>query len=292
MRHLPPLLAIVLASACTPPPAASDEVDEGESFSIDEGIRLMFQEFENTERLPGIIEGWERVTKDIDYEGDFDQREFTVSPLPHDGLDITVPPETDPDDQTPAMVLGHSGFDLATNISTLLEPNQVCIESTSTRVYARTYTEGTPEAFAAGDIDVLRSTNEVFKDLTFASGWYDLFKDFRRVELEDGREAIVARSWIEEVFVGNGGTFFQTFALEVWLDDGDGEVDRTYALWGQLQIGILDGDDLINIVTSSLEGGYTRADQFIEWRADNAEAGDDVQPEYCAQDRDLDLERQ
>lgn len=297
MRSPISLFALALvASACTPPPALDgDDTDtDSEDLSLADAIDRAFLDFEGGDdavELAAIIEAIEAglTTEGVDLDGEVAQRQYTLADpdnpdlegrgiQPRAGDRAELPDGTDPADQIGVVTFGRSRQTFATNVETLLETNQVCIESDTTVYYARTYTEGTASDFQAGTIDLLRSTNEVRKELSFlAAGWYDLFKDFRRIELSDGREGVVARSWISEVYEGDGGgTFYQTFTAEAWIDDGEGGAMRMYAFWGQIDIGLGNGA-MRDLIADSLEEGFVRGDNF---------ADDEDVTDYCAEPRD------
>lgn len=285
MRTTTALTLALLAAACTPPEELVDDGDTGEGLTLTTALPALFKDFEQgADRLTEITDAIEAgvVSQGVDLAGDKDQRVFSIDPLTFDGLDVTHPSERDPEEQTPVVAFGRSRHDFATNLDTALEKNQVCIESDSTVWYGRTYIPDDETAFRGGTADVLRSLNEVRKELSFiAAGWYDLHKDFRRFELVDGRQVLAARSWAEKVYFGDNGTneFAQTFVAELWIEDA-GEVTRVYAIWPEIKIG-LGPDAMRTLVGDSLLEGFERADNF----------GDDAGFDYCREPRDREYDR-
>lgn len=283
------LLGLAL-TACTPPPDLVDEDtdvtgDELADMSLSDVLPLFFREFEaEPSRLADLVGVLERELGEqgVDVTGPKDQREFSIVPLDFndEALDVTHPTDPDPANQSAVVVFRQSRHDFDTNVSVMLEKNQVCIESNSTRYYDRTYT--TDQAcFEGGTCDTLRSTNEVLKELSIlAAGWYDLPKDFRRFELSDGREVAIARSWTEKVYEGHGGgTFRQTFTAELWVENSAGTVDRTYAIWPEIDVG-LGPDAMRDLISNSLEEGMIRPDDFAD-----ADSPEDIAA-YCGEPRD------
>lgn len=275
---------VVLAAACTPPPPI-------ETPSLSEVIPEFFTQFDADDgaALPTLTVQLEAALDEagVDIDGPSAERQFTLydpdaaedkgAPLGAAQLGgAEAPPDTDPALQIGVVAFGRSAQPFETNLEVLLETNQVCIESDTTVYYARTY-EGDVEAFRDGTADVIRSTNEVRKELSIlAAGWYDLYKDFRRFTLEDGREGVVGRSWIDQVYLGDGGgEFRQTFTAEAWIDDGDGGALRMYAFWGEINIG-LSTVAMRDLISESLLEGFDRGDRFAE---------DDDVTDYCGQDR-------
>ncbi|MCB9682837.1 MAG: hypothetical protein H6733_15325 [Alphaproteobacteria bacterium] len=286
MRYLAPLAMVVLASACKPPDdLVDDTTDTDTALSLADVFPLLFKDFEQgPDRLGELVDAMEAeiAAKGIDLDGALDQRSFTLAPLTHDGLDVTFPPGTNAEDQQPVVVLGRSSHTFADNLGTALEANQVCIESDSTVYYDRTYTSDLG-CFEDASCDALTSTNEVRKELSIlAAGWYDLFKDFKHAQTADGRDILAARSWTEEVFEGDGGgTFKQTFTAELWIENSAGTVDRVYAIWTEIEIALIGPDAMRSLITTSLDEGFQRADDFTSADGDDAAIED-----YCREPRD------
>jgi hypothetical protein len=260
------LIALV-ATACKPPPELTDD-STGEGLSLSEAIPLFFRDFdEDAAKLPDYIDALEAGLADqgVDLAStNLDDRSFSIDPLTSDFLGGAVqPPDTDPAEQTSVVAFGLSNKDFAANQTAALEPNQVCIESDSTVSYTRTYSTDVA-AFEAGTTDVARSTNVIRKELSFiASGWYELYKDFRSFETNDGRKVLVARAWSDKVAKADGGKneFRQSFTAELYIEDGT-TTKRMYAIWPEISIG-LGPDAMRSLITDSLDEGYQNAEAFM-----------------------------
>ncbi len=290
---LPMVLSIALFG-CKPPPDLIDETTDDVSdtdASLDEAsladvLPLLYRDAEQPlARVQELVEVLERELGDqgVDVANeDRAKREFTLTHLPNDMLGEVVPPEgADPEAQVSVVVFGRSTHGRAGAIEVQLLPNQVCIESNTTVYYRRVFSTDT-DCFEAGTCEWVRSVAEVRKELSILeSGWYDFHKDFRRFELADGREVLLARGWIPEVYpLEKGGFAYQTYSLEVWLER-DGALDRTYALWGQLDIGL--GDDaMLDLTADALHENMERQDAWVS---------DTPVEEYCGNDRDRAYDR-
>ena len=99
-----------------------------------------------------------------------------------------------------------------------------------------------------------------------------LFKDFvwSRVGTEedageDRPHALVARSWFEESWEGDSGAtvLWQSFSLDVWLEDGAGATQRFQTLWSESQVVDVDEDILRNVLRESIDDIFIVGDEAI-----------------------------
>jgi hypothetical protein len=171
-RHLIACAAAVLAAGCQEAPRAPLDLESSTEF--------LFTNFngDTTELGLAILDLEAAITASgTDLTGDKDQRSFSLPILQGEALgDLEQVPETDPANQTPALVLGKSIHDYAENVTLASEPNHVCIESDTTVAYEREYLSDLA-CFEDGSCDTVQSVNAVRKENLLAKAWYDLFKD-------------------------------------------------------------------------------------------------------------------
>ena len=176
---------------------------------------------------------------------------------------VTGPDGVDAASQVPIGVFGESPNGLEGHIGLVADPNQICIASDSTVFAARTFL--TPvDCFVDGTCPRVDTSNETRTETIIADVWIDIFGDYRRVLLEDGREAMVARGWIDEVFVADGGnnSWDQRYTLDVWIPTESGTTRRFYGMWSSASLGI--GDDVYaSLVKSGLDEYFANADGMI-----------------------------
>ncbi|HMV65917.1 MAG TPA: hypothetical protein PKA64_03620 [Myxococcota bacterium] len=274
---IPRLLTLSVALVgCKPAPDAP--------LSLEDGVTFLFSDFEgDAAELESAILDVETEIKGADLSADAKDRAFTLPKLTADKLGgATAPPGTDPNNQVATVLLGRSERSFDDNYDLALELNYVCIESDTTVFYGRTLVSG-GDCWADRSCEYLRTTNEVRKENLLAKAWYDLFKDYRRVDLSDGRTAMIGRSWTEEVFPGDNGNteFAQNFSVELWVPDGSSTL-HAYAIWAEINIG-LGADAMQTLIIDGLDQGFEFSDGFM--------AGTAPEDYGCPNDRDRAYDR-
>lgn len=220
----------------------------------------------------------------IGFDGSTNDRSVTLTALgeadlgglpTHDGFD--------PDAQVPVGVVGRSTHDMDAQLRIVEETNHVCIESATTKFYGREFTSDVA-CFVDRSCDTLSTVNEVRKESILANVWYDLHKDYRWVPMEDGREAMIARSWLAEPFQtdGGGGSWDQTYVFEAWIPDDSGGVQRWYAMWSSVSLSAINDGAWAALVKDGIDEGYEFADDYLADFADEA----------CRNDRDREYDRE
>ena len=149
-----------------------------------------------------------------------------------------------PDAAQPVAVAGLSAYPPSNHSSYLVLPDQTATEPGSASHYDRVFLDASDQCWPERNCDFLRTANNLTKDNFLLTITYDLFKDYRWVDLnlpdpgsvEEGepisnegspRWAFVARSWNPEVALGTAGNnaIYQSYSVEVWIPrDGEGFV--------------------------------------------------------------------
>lgn len=269
-----PVLSLTLVAGCAkPPPEAPKELGDLSLF--------LFQHFEDedpAEFAAGLLNLKGFVEK-TDLTLDAKDRAVTLPLLDGEALgSLAIPTGADVEKQVPVALAGLSTHPLDGQKQLAVEPNQVCIES-GTTVWAERKFLTDEACFADGSCPDLSITQEVRKENFLAKVWYDQLKDYRTIELEDEEgnvsQALVGRSWIEEVFPGDGGesSWDQLFQLDVTFEKG-GESWRWFAMWSSITVTALGDDIYANLVIDGIEEAYVYGDEFLD---------DDIQS--CPNDR-------
>jgi hypothetical protein len=252
-----------LTMACTPPVEAPAELGE-----------LTLYLYENFEgegadgegAMPAgllSLEEW-LVDQPLSADDDVDDRAVTPPTLPFDRLGGAVAPATaDEELQVPVAVWVRAKEGMDTQLELMLDENQTCIASGTTTWHQQTWTDGDAACFADGSCEVLRSESEIHID-SLANVFLDMKRDYRWVELEDGRMAVVAREWLpeqEDAYDGDG-TWDQRFSLIVWLPEADGKVLRFYSMWSSVTLAGIGDDFYSNTVKNGLNEHFENSVTF------------------------------
>ena len=272
-------MSLLFFWACTAPVDAPAEIDELSAY--------LYANFngngEDGERaLPAGLLTLEDYlhTLDLSLSADVDNRTVSLSPLTAADLDGTSAPEgVDLSLQVGVAVSAETSLTMEQEVSLMMDTNQVCIAADSTAYHAVTVLSGR-DCFADASCDRMETDNEFFID-SLSDGWLDTKKDYRWIELDDGRKAIVAREWMPNIAPATSGSnsWDQRFAIVVWLPNPEGtKTLRYYALWSSVTT-ILTDEIYANLVKDGLDDYYNNTIAFIN--------GDD-----CDKDRDRAYDRE
>lgn len=232
-------LATSVAVGCQPPPQADPEFSDAAQFA--------FREFDTEEpaRLAFAIRALEaQVYLTLDLEAELpEDRWMAQEHLNEDDVATIEHPDFPVDEGLPVAVGGLSAFPPMDHSPYLILTDQTATEPGGPD-YVRTVLGDAETCWATADCEWMRTTNVVTKQNLLLSVEYDLFKDYRWIDLNlpdpstvpegdpivnEGptRMAIAARSWTDKVWVGNNGVneIQLSFSFEVWSPrDGGGYI--------------------------------------------------------------------
>jgi hypothetical protein len=266
MRSLPrsvPVLSLLLVGCSKPPPEAPKELG-------DLGL-FLFQHFEDEDpaELAAGLANLRPFVAETDFALEAKDRAVTMPILDGEALgSLSIPAGADSAKQVPVALSGKSTHPLDGQKALAVESNQVCIESSST-VWARREFLSDDGCFGDGSCPDLQTKTEVRKENFLAKVWYDQFKDYRTLELEDEdgavTTALIARSWTEEVFAADSSdsSWDQLFQIDVTYEQG-GESLRWFSMWSSITVPILSDDSYANLVVDGVEEAYGFGDEFLD----------------------------
>lgn len=259
MKH-PIALALLPLAACAP-----DLPTDGPGV---EALTL-FRGFEgDAGELSAAATTFDQVLGGLDLEGHARQRLFDAPALTADDLGDAEAAEVDPEDQMRALMVGRARYGLDDELRAQVAENQSCSNARSVTCHERVGVDGDdPACFLAGDCETWRSWNTV-RLQTVVDFWLEAPVDFRWTTLEDGRRAVVARTWIERPFDNDNGhrTWTQRFGLDVFVEDPDDDSStrRAYATWMGPSVNGLTGALLQNSLRRGLDEGFERPDRWLD----------------------------
>ena len=149
-----------------------------------------------------------------------------------------------PESANPLAVAALSSFEAGSHALYPVLEDQRLVEPGSPNHYDRSFEDGTELCWPDRSCSALRTDNNLTKQNALLQMTYDLFKDYRWVDLNlpdpssvpedepivnEGEErwAFVARSWNPHSAVGDAGAnaIFQSYSIEIWVPrDGQGFV--------------------------------------------------------------------
>ena len=270
--------ALALVACKQPPVDAPKEIGELGAF--------LFANFE-AEDTAGMEAGLLNLRDYLQAEDtslDAKDRALTMPILKGADLgELKIPDGADADDQVNIAMSGLSmhAVDDARVLHT--EPNQVCIESSSTIWAGREFLTDTA-CWLDNQCDRLDTFTEVRKENLLAKVWYDQFKNYRTFtvteEDDSTTEIMVGRAWIEEVFPGDNGanSWDQLFHLDVYIPNPgkSGQTLRWFSMWSSITLGGITDDAYANLVIDGIDEAFIYGDEFLDG---------DIQT--CTNDRDL-----
>ena len=254
------LLLALLTTGCTKIPEAPEELSELSLY--------LFREFAQDEEVvaSGLMNLRDWMLEQ-DLTSDIDERAVTLPVIKGANLDgYKIPDGVDADAQVPIAVPGISPHGVSKHLDTILEPNQVCIESGTTKFAKRKFLTD-KQCFRSGECTELSTLTEVFKQNPLAKVWYDMYKDYRAIELDDIGTAYIGRTWLEEQFVGENGTtsWDQTFSVDVFLPaEKAGETLRYFAMWSSISVPLINDTSYAGLVRDGIDEAYTFSDEFLD----------------------------
>ena len=280
-NHL--LIAVALGSV-----ACEKGIEAPEGLS-DLALHL-FEHFEDedTEEFAAGVLNVEPIAHDLDLNGSFGDRWIADELEPMTDAQLGSLEKHDGvvwEEQLPRIGFAESPHPLEDHIPGQLEPNQICIDSGTTKYHARTFVEG-EDCFGDQSCDELVTTAEIRKESLIAKVWYDYEKDFRLFEVDKDRTGMMARGYLPEISWSDGDnkSWNQIFTMELWIPDADdpSKTWRYYAIYSYADLGV--GDEAYaSAVKGGIEEGFERADLWIE-EPENVE-------DWCGQDRDYEYDR-
>ena len=196
----------------------------------------LFRNFEDPEAL---AEGMNNLTTWLDVEGRTEEATegFVLSDLTEEDVAAVTHPDRDLVVQIGVAVPGVSPWPLSGHAELITRADQLWNDH-SYDVYTREIVEGDADTWLSTHTGVIATKNTIDKSGGFGVHIpYILFKDFAWVTLPDDREAVVARSWIEESACAEGGSncLWQSFSVDLWYGPNTDETIRMTSSWNELQ---------------------------------------------------------
>lgn len=231
---------------------------------------FLFEHFEDedTEELAAGLNNLLPFLEAEDFDLDPKDRAVTMPVLEGAALGgLSIPAGVEASSQVPVALARQSPHNMALNRELAMEPNRVCIESSTTVWAERSFVSG-EDCFGDGSCDRLEVTQEVRKENALAKVWYDQFITYRVFDIEDEEgnisEVMMQRMWIEEVGEGDGGnsSWDQLFGLDIVIERDSGTIGWL-PYWSSISVVGIGDDIYANLVIDGLADSALYADEFM-----------------------------
>ena len=263
------LFALPLVVAC----AKEIPVAEGECSDLMKGVfrDAAFEGEDEESALQSLLLGLHErcVSVNADIDG-FKDRSINPGPLTTEfQAGLPQPEGTDAANQTPIGLYGRSKHGIAKHRQGVVDPNQNCMGSNSTKYSVRTFTEG-GDCFGDGSCDVGAATGRSYTSNPLAKVWVDSFNDFHHLVLPvegDEFDVVISRNWADQSWYNEDGNkgWLQRYTLDlVYADPADPETSlRLYVFWSEAELGV--GDDFyVSQVLGGLNETFDNTDSFFD----------------------------
>lgn len=226
-------------------------------------VRFMFQHWEDDQLMGEALANLEPWLDD-NVPSEEAKKGYRLDPLTSEDVSTVKRPK-----RALSGLLGASGgamssFPLGDQAEHIVLPNQEWSNPSQYKRYERTV-KGNTQAFLKGE-GVVRTVNDVETSSFGVTIPYELLKDYRWVHSEEGDEAIVARSWIEDQACNSGGgnCLEQSFSIDVFARRGQ-ETVRFTATWSEVTSSIkLPDDTLIAGLANGIQNVFRSTEEFLE----------------------------
>ena len=257
MKSIHVLMFAATLAGCTRPPEAPAELNELSAYLYRSwGAENEAEREVGLDSLIDFLEG-------VDLEGALNDRSWELTPLTPDDLwDIRWPEERDPADVLGVAVARQSTWAPDAHAMLQIQEDQLPAEP-SANSYVRSIDISDPTCFPEQSCEVIFTVNEVTRQNLLISVDFTLYKDFRWVETSRG-PAMMGRSYVDQVWVGNGGnnSILQSYSCDIWLPDGNGGAWRYQTLWSESDVA---ASDALTIATlkASIDNILETGDEVI-----------------------------
>lgn len=189
-----------------------------------------------------------------------------------DGLPEPTTEDGEPtnfEEQTPEAVAYRSDFSISDHAPLLVDTNQNCLGSNSTKFSDRRFTEG-GDCFASGECAHASYESSNRTENPLAKVWIETYGDIHRTTIEIDDEDVdvyLMRQWIDQTWEGDGGgaKWRQRYVLDVWMPDPDdtSKTLKLYSMWSEASIPAVGTDLYRTKVREGIEEAFLNTDTFL-----------------------------
>lgn len=241
-----------------------------EEHDLGDEARQVFRDFDvDPAALPATVMRMDALLAELPLDGVQRKRSFLLPQLGPDFWedDLTLPVGIESQEQLAMGIGGLSRHGIDANMTAQVQQDQVCINADAVKCHDRAPVTDV-DCFLDGSCDVYRTRNAIRIQTMVAKFWLDVPVDFRWVELEDGRRAVVARTWLEESTESDMGKseWRQRFGVDLFVEDPDdaGQTRRLYATWLGGGVGGVGTRRTASVIYSGMDDGFINPDAWLD----------------------------
>jgi len=238
-----------------------------ESKGADELLADLLRNYDLPRCRGEVVAALESTALAFDLSAMHDERSTALSPLYPEDLVVSTPAGVDPENQVGWMVVAASPHDVGVHLQAALDPNQVCMQSVWSVYYGRSFLSDAL-CFSSGACSELRTSAEIRIAILAMPFWRDEFVDFAVVPLPDGRIAMVARTWNEEIAVADveGNEYRQGFGVDIWYEDPADPTATVWltARWTELAMPSVGGEFLSTLLMNEVAARIDYTNVFLD----------------------------
>ncbi len=225
-------MTLLLLIACEAPEDAPVEFSDAARYGLEH-----FDDPETDALAPPILSLESDIYAELDMaSATSSDRALSLEVLTETDVAGLPRPDRDPGLAVPPVAVAReSAHGIDGHVRIAMRSDLSPMEPASPNLYARTLVDG-GDCWADRGCEFLRSENRIKKENLALTIEYDLNKDYRWVDLGDGRVAVAARSWMTESATEGGTTFWQSYTFEIFVPRDDGVVLRMMALWSESEL--------------------------------------------------------
>lgn len=237
---------------------------------IGEESVLVFRDFDaDPDALAGAIDRIDVLMDGLELEGKQRFRSFQLPRLESDDWDgLTLPTGIEAEQQLRFGTAALSRHSLEENLRAQVQEEQVCINADAVKCHRR-IGQTDVDCFLDGSCDVYRTRNDIRIETVISKWWLtNLPVDYRRVELSDGRKALVARTWLEEKTLSDRekSEWTQRFGVDVFIEDPEdaGRTRRWYANWLAGDVAGMGNNWTSRVLYRGVDDGFENPDSWLD----------------------------
>jgi hypothetical protein len=223
--------------------------------------RYLWEQWDDQAAMDDAVDQLLAQASEVDLAADKDDRSYIVLGLDSEAVGDKVEHSYDPADVVGAGLLHESQYPIEDHFNYMWLEDQVPLEPTSKEFYRRTFIEGDEDCITGQTCDYVLLLNEVQRDTALYTLNYDIHKQFRWAESDNG-PALMGRSWNLDEADGGAIQLLQAYSLDIYAPQADGTTLRYHLSWQESEP--LDDADITGALVNGIDDLLSHHDSWLE----------------------------